>query len=230
MLLTTVVFVSGTPFIGICFHGIGRTTRKLETDEGAYWIAADQFQRILDEVATWPDVVMSFDDGNTSDVELALPALDERGLRATFFVLAGRLGQEGSLTPDDVAELTRRGMTVGSHGMDHRSWRGMDAATARTELDEAKTVIEEAAGVQIREAACPFGLYDRRAFAQLRAAGFTTVHTSDRRRARSGAWIEPRYSVGRDDSPSSLRATVFAPPGPRLKLRQQAAAVVKRWR
>jgi len=35
-------------------------------------------------------VQLSFDDGNRSDVGIALPALLERELSATFFVVAGR--------------------------------------------------------------------------------------------------------------------------------------------
>ena len=48
---------------------------------------------------------LSFDDGNSSDVEIALPALRERGLPRRFFVVAGRLDRPGSLSRDDVREL-----------------------------------------------------------------------------------------------------------------------------
>ena len=50
---------------------------------------------------------ISFDDGNASDLEIGLPALLERGLTATFFVLAGRLGRPGSLDADEVARCSR---------------------------------------------------------------------------------------------------------------------------
>jgi peptidoglycan/xylan/chitin deacetylase (PgdA/CDA1 family) len=216
--------------IEVCFHGVGRTLRKLETDEWGYWVGAEQFLRLLDEVAGWPSVGLSFDDGNLSDIEHAMPALRERELSATFFVLAGRLDQRGSLSTGDVAELRRNGMSVGSHGMVHRSWRGMDERVARVELDEAKAVISKAARHPVVEAACPFGLYDRRSLAQLAAAGFSRVHTSDRRRATARSWIVPRYSVYQDDSVESLRANVLHEPTLRRRLRQEAAGIVKRWR
>ena len=104
--------------LNICFHGIGSPARDLEDGEAPYWVGRETFLRVLDEVATWPRVALSFDDGNASDIEIGLPALKDRGLQATFFVLAARLDQPGSLSRDAVRELHTAGMTMGSHGMD----------------------------------------------------------------------------------------------------------------
>src|SRR5215510_10937302 len=103
--------------INILFHGVGTPQRELEPDEEHYWVSEDRFRSILDELAVISGVRISFDDGNASDAEIALPALLERGLRADFFVLAGRLGATGSLDDDDVRQLARHGMNIGSHGM-----------------------------------------------------------------------------------------------------------------
>jgi hypothetical protein len=156
--------------INVCFHGVGKPTRELEPGEAGYWISEDQFNRILDEVVTWPAVRLSFDDGNTSDLEIALPALLERGLRADFFALAGRLDMPGALDPDGVRELHRYGMRIGTHGMRHRSWRGMDADTSHDELVAARDALGQrlvgrpSRGARVRaknssQCRCP-GLYD----------------------------------------------------------------------
>ena len=100
--------------VNVCFHGIGEPSRELEPGEARYWITTQQFESILDEIATWPTLRISFDDGNRSDIEYGLPALVERGLTATFFVLAGRLTTPGSLDAAAVAELRDAGMTIGS--------------------------------------------------------------------------------------------------------------------
>src|SRR5687768_1699714 len=105
--------------VNVCFHGIGTPARELEPGEDRYWIPVDVYHRVLDDVATWPSVRISFDDGNASDVEIGLPALLERGLTADFFVLAGRLGAAGSLDEAAVKELAAAGMTIGTHGMRH---------------------------------------------------------------------------------------------------------------
>ena len=52
----------------------------------------------------------------TSDFVYGLPALLDRGLTATFFVVAGRLGEPGFLSENDVRTLVSAGMTIGCHG------------------------------------------------------------------------------------------------------------------
>ena len=76
--------------INLTFHGIGEPQRPLETNEAAVWVSRDRFLSLLDAVVGREDVRITIDDGNASDVEQVLPALRERGLSATFFVVAGR--------------------------------------------------------------------------------------------------------------------------------------------
>jgi peptidoglycan/xylan/chitin deacetylase (PgdA/CDA1 family) len=216
--------------INICFHGIGTPGREMEPGEDRYWISVDLFHAVLDEVRTWPAVRLSFDDGNTSDVEHGLPALLERGLAADFFVLAARLESAGSLDEDAVKLLHKSGMTIGTHGMWHRSWRGMDQATADAELVEARQRLAAAAGADVKRAACPLGRYDRELLVRMRRLGYERVFTSDRRTARPGTWLQPRYSVRRDDTPESLRAEALVGPGALSRLKLEAVGVAKRLR
>lgn len=216
--------------VNICFHGIGEPARDLEPGESRYWIGSDLYERILDEIAERDDVRLSFDDGNASDVELGLPGLVRRGLTASFFVLAGRLDRPGSLREDDVRTLRDHGMAVGNHGMRHVSWRGLDGAGAVRELLEARDRISAVAERPVDRAALPLGQYDRRVLARLRAAGYREVCTSDRRPARPGAWLQPRYSVTGTDTIDSLRASVLSPRPARERLAREAVGLVKRWR
>lgn len=198
--------------LNICFHGIGRPGRSLEQGEGRYWITIDEFKRILDEIVTWPSVRVSFDDGNASDIEVGLPALLDRKLSATFFVLAGRFEMSGSLNEGDVIELRRNRMMIGTHGMDHIPWRKMPPLVRNRELIEARQRIADVSGLDIVEAALPLGQYDRRLLGDLKSLGYRAVHTSDRRAARSGNWIQPRFSVTQDDTAHSLREAVLRQP------------------
>ncbi len=216
--------------VNVCFHGIGTPSRELEAGESRYWVAKQQFESILDEIASWPLVQISFDDGNQSDVEFGLPALVERGLTATFFVLADRLDAAGSLYPADVVDLCRAGMTVGTHGMNHRTWRGMDADTRHRELVVARERIAEVAGRSVDQAALPLGQYDRRLLSHLKRLGYQSVHTSDRRLARGGSWLQPRFSVRSDDSPQTMREAVQAAQQPRRRVKLEAAGLAKRLR
>ena len=220
----------GGSLVNVCFHGIGIPQRELEPGEQPYWVGQRQFLDILDDLMVWPSVRISFDDGNASDAEIALPALAERGLRADFFVLAGRLDTPGSLGEDDVRELQKQGMGIGTHGMAHRSWRGMDLATREQELVVARQRLAEVAGTPVDTAACPLGRYDRRVLADLRRLGYTRVYTSDRRAARPDAWLQPRHSARSGDTVESLRAAALRPPALASRVRGAAVGLAKRLR
>src|SRR5262249_903444 len=156
----------------ICFHGIGAPARGVSSADEGYFISTELFLGVLDEVRDRPGIALSFDDGYASDVEIALPALLERGLSARFFPLAGKLGQPGDVDGGGVGELVRSGMPVGSHGMTHRTWRGMDSRQQDQELVLARQALGAVVGQQIDTAACPFGAYDRKVLAALRKHGY----------------------------------------------------------
>lgn len=216
--------------VNLCFHGIGTSRRALEPGEDRYWVTTERFYEILDEVASWPAVRISFDDGNISDAAIALPALADRGLHADFFALAGRLGTIDSLDAEHLIELRKAGMTIGTHGMAHRSWRGMDPETLNVELVEARRMLSTLIGAPTDYAACPLGNYDRRLLAQLRQLGYTRVFTSDRRWAKRDSWLQPRFSVRCGDTPASLRDEVFAQSGLARGARMAAVGLAKRFR
>ena len=58
-------------------------------------------------------VVITFDDGDVSNVEVALPMLRERGFHAEFYVTSDFIGQPGMLPADGVRELAAHGMGIG---------------------------------------------------------------------------------------------------------------------
>ena len=102
----------------------------------------------------------------------------------------------GSAGRGRAARADRRRDEIGSHGMRHRSWRRHGPRrTARGTDRGAANAVRPRPMPRLTTAACPFGDYDRGALSALRAQGYSTVFTSDRRRARRGAWLQPRYSV-----------------------------------
>lgn len=216
--------------LNLTFHGVGDPPRPLDQGEAAVWLAAGRFEQALDAVRGRDGVHVTFDDGNESDARIVLPALAARGMTASFFVLGGKIGQPTFLSAEALRELAAAGMRIGSHGLDHRAWRGLSDADLGRELVDAKARIEDVVGRKVNEAACPFGSYDRRILARLRTAGFERVYTSDRWFAATGQWLQPRFTVHHDDTPASLVALAESRPGP---LRSVAAALrlaAKRWR
>lgn len=194
----------------LIFHGVGEPPRELDPGEPRVWVGLADLRSVLDAAAGRPDVRLTFDDGNASDRELVLPELLERGLRATFFVPAGKVGEPGFLTPDGVQELVEAGMAVQSHGMSHRSWRGLDERSLHEELVLARGRLEQLTGRPVDEVALPFCQYDRRVLRRLRAEGYRRVYTCDRGAADPGAWLQARNEVERGEDGAKV-AEVLAP-------------------
>jgi peptidoglycan/xylan/chitin deacetylase (PgdA/CDA1 family) len=217
--------------INLTFHGIGETSRCLDAGEDGVWVSRELFGAVLDAAADRPDVRITFDDGNASDVEHGLPALRERGLSATFFVVAGRLGTPGFLDEADVRALADGGMTIGCHGMRHRPWRRLDPNALHEELVEAKRRLEAVVERPVTHAACPFGAYDRRALQMLRRCAYREVCTSDRGTARTGGWMQPRNTVRADDDAALLLERIVRLERPvHRALGRRAKQIAKGWR
>ena len=123
-----------SPFI-LNFHGVGQVSRDIEDGERNCWLDVSFFEATLDIVRDHSHVQLTVDDGNSSDFEIVLPALLKRGLQARFFICAGRVDQPTFLDRAQVRELRANGMSIGSHGMAHISWRRLSPSLLAEELE-----------------------------------------------------------------------------------------------
>jgi peptidoglycan/xylan/chitin deacetylase (PgdA/CDA1 family) len=192
----------------LVFHGIGTPPRPLASGEERVWLTVESFRSVLDAAAERADVRLTFDDANLSDYEIVLPELKARDMSATFFVVAGRVNQPGFLTDRHLRELADAGMSIQSHGMQHRSWRQLDETSVREELVTARDMIQEMVGRPVTEAAIPFCLYDRRVLRHVRSAGYRRVYTCDGGWARSSAWLQPRTQISATENGDRLKEIV----------------------
>jgi peptidoglycan/xylan/chitin deacetylase (PgdA/CDA1 family) len=219
-----------TSVVNLTVHGVGSPPRELDPGEDIAWVSIEQFEQVLDAAVGRPDVRITFDDGNASDVEIALPRLLERGLTAEFFVPAGLLGQPGRLDEDGVRELCRAGMSIGSHGWAHRDWRRLDQNQVHQEMVEAHRVLDELAGEPVTRVSIPFGSYDRHVLRRLRQAKVTRAYTSDGGRARRDSWLQSRNSLRHNVDTTWISRVVYRAPTLPVLARQLAARTVKRIR
>lgn len=216
--------------INLTFHGVGRSAPGPGDDQECLWLTTESFRAMLDAVRVRPNVSLTFDDSNRSDLEIALPELLARGLRATFFVLVGRLGDPAHLSADDIRTLARAGMGIGTHGMDHLDWRDASEDALERELGEARRRLETVCGRSIKSVAIPFGHYDRRVLSALRRHGYARVYTSDGGAARPGSWLQPRTSLRSTDGVSELAMILDVARPLRVRAAREAKLAVKRWR
>jgi peptidoglycan/xylan/chitin deacetylase (PgdA/CDA1 family) len=222
--------------VNVNVHGVGtRPERQLDDGEDRVWISTEQFEMLLDAAVGRPHVIITFDDGNASDLEIALPRLQERGLRGRFYVPAGLLGEPGRLDDSGVRELHRAGMFIGSHGWAHRDWRALDwspagAVEVEEEMVRARRHLSRLTNSDVSEVAVPFGSYDRHVVRTLRRTGVTRVYTSDGGWARAGAWLQARTSIRADDGPDWPMRVMADRPRARQRARAGVTRVAKRLR
>ena len=81
---------------------------------------------------------LTFDDGPSGRFTQALlEGLEERNVRATFFLCGYRLADYGELA----GKIRLQGHEVGLHGYSHDSMAKMDSATLRRELEDTRALL-----------------------------------------------------------------------------------------
>ena len=113
-------------------------------------------------ITTWPDnkagaVSLSFDDGMLSHETLAIPALDARGMKGTFFVITDKVA--GDWGPWMNASLN--GHEIGSHTLSHPYLTLLTPTQAQVELQSSQSIINSAVTSQKAVTlAYPYGDYN----------------------------------------------------------------------
>ena len=129
-------------------------------------------------------VVVTFDDGDESAHRLALPALREHRATATFYIVSGWVGTPGYLNEEQVRDLARAGMEIGSHTVSHRFLSDLDDHEIRYELSASRDALRSLAGQAIRSVAWPGGHHDTRVVRIAREVGLRQRDELSRRHER----------------------------------------------
>jgi peptidoglycan/xylan/chitin deacetylase (PgdA/CDA1 family) len=108
---------------------------------------------------------MTFDDGAIGQEEFAVPLLDERGLKGTFFVI-GMSVQAWYTVPTrlharELVEMARNGHEIGSHTHSHRDLRLLTDSEIRQEMQQVQEYLGRY-GLWPVSLAYPFGGRDQR--------------------------------------------------------------------
>lgn len=215
----------------INFHGIGEPARALEPGEAPFWLGAQQFGQVLDQIAAHPDrarFAITFDDSNISDLAIAVPELAKRGMTACFFVLTGRMGSPGSLDRSHIREMAAAGMGIGSHGIDHRDLSRLGGRDLRAELAASRAVLEDVVQAKVETFSIPFGRYNAGVLAAIRRAGYGAAYTSDGGAARDSDFLRPRRSLRCDIDDTELGAVLSGQLSAAKRLRRLIGMSLKR--
>jgi len=120
-------------------------------------------------------LVVSMDDGPVQDRRL-VELLERHGIRGTFHLSSGRLGQPGYLSADEVAPLYA-GHEVSTHSANHPYLDSLSRAEILEEVDSDRARLSRISGRRVRGHAYPFGAYDARVIEVLRGLDIAYART-----------------------------------------------------
>lgn len=120
-------------------------------------------------------VLITFDDGDVSNLEQALPILQQAGRAAVFFITRNFVGQPGMITRAGVRELADAGMVIGSHGLSHRFLSTLSPAALAVELASSRDYLQQLIGREVVLLSLPGGRGGDREIAAAHEAGYRSV-------------------------------------------------------
>lgn len=136
---------------------------------------------------------LSFDDGMRNNYTVALPILQEHGIRATVYVSIDLIGSTSPwidprgdarmLDAHELEALAAAGWELGGHTVSHPDLSQLDYDACRYEIETGKTALERIAGVEVETFAYPFGRYGPAAVRAVRDSGLIAAVTTG-----SGSW------------------------------------------
>jgi peptidoglycan/xylan/chitin deacetylase (PgdA/CDA1 family) len=139
--------------------------------------------------------------------EHGVPALAERGATATVFPVAEGFGQvpawwpeaRRTMTAAELEEALGAGLSLGCHGLTHRSLAGLPAPEHERELAGARKALEQRFATSVEAVAYPYGHHDADVRSAAAAAGFRAGLTFLNGRAATGMdpFRLPRLTMGR---------------------------------
>ena len=158
--------------------------------------------------------VITFDDGYDDGYSYALPILKTHHFVATYYVVAGRIGNAPgpmqALTPDHLRALAAAGMEIGNHTFSHVALPHYHGRQLTFQIVGASAFIHGLVGSAPTTLAYPFGRFDAAVEAEVQAAGIgiglTTVEGA--RETWATRYETPRVRVGPGTSPGGLLSLV----------------------
>ena len=136
-------------------------------------------------------VVLTFDDGNISDLTTVAPILKEHGFGATFYITSGWVGKPGRLNWKQVKELHNQGFDIGNHSSSHPNMLHISENDIREQIISFDDACAEHGIPKATSFAYPGGHHDRRMVKALVAQGYLTA-----RRA-----VSPEYPLHESGGP-----------------------------
>ena len=123
-------------------------------------------------------IVITFDDGYEDVYTTAFPILQTHGFTAVSYIVTGFVGRPAYVSREQVLEMDRAGIEIGSHTVDHANLARMSFGSTTYQVLQSKRLLEEMLGHQVVDFAYPSGQFNGQTMAAVRQAGYDTAVTT----------------------------------------------------
>lgn len=145
-------------------------------------ISLDEYYMYRTGKGTLPPkcVLITFDDGYSSNFDIAYPLLKKHNTKAVIFVIASRMGAKNVEFPHfswaEAREMEKSGLVeIESHTFTHADFSNINYAQTVVEMRLSKFAIETNLGKKCRFFAYPYGKMNQASTAVAKSAGYSMV-------------------------------------------------------
>jgi peptidoglycan/xylan/chitin deacetylase (PgdA/CDA1 family) len=182
-----------------------REQMKMLGDSGYKAVLPDQLIQYLKTGQGLPEkpVMLSFDDADLSQFDVAKPVLDQYGFKAAFFIMTVVLNKPGYMKREHIRQLSDEGHVIGSHTWDHMNVKKLTEQDWAIQIDKPSRQLSEITGKPVEYFAYPFGLWDAAAASGIKGRGFKGAFQLSAKRDST----QPLYTIRRIIVPGEWSTT-----------------------
>lgn len=150
-------------------------------------------------------ITMSYDDGTVHDRRLA-GIFDKYGIRGSFHLNSGRLGDEHHITAEELTVLFRN-HEVSCHTVTHPTLTAVPREAIIKEITDDRRSLEHACGYPVRGMSYPNGAFSDSVAALLRACGMEYSHRTTGSSSKTS--VKGRADVTICGMPPTLKSSIM---------------------
>jgi peptidoglycan/xylan/chitin deacetylase (PgdA/CDA1 family) len=142
---------------------------KILADSGYHSISPTQLYNYLVYNKELPQkpIIITFDDSRVEHYTVAAPILEKHGFKGVFFIMTITYNKKNYMSKDQIAELAKRGHTIGLHTWDHTMVTKYADADWIKEVATPKKGLEKIVGMPVEYFAYPYGIENHKATEEL---------------------------------------------------------------
>ena len=124
-------------------------------------------------------IVLTFDDGYENNYTEMLPILEAHGMTAVVYVITNFLGKPDYMTFEQVQDMQRRGLEIGSHSADHLPLPALSGDFLDNQIRQSKILLEWSGLDPIGSFSFPHGIYNEKIIEMLKSENYLTAVTGE---------------------------------------------------